>query len=83
MIIPQIAENLTGSDTLEIPHTCPVCGGETRIEQVNDVQSLYCTNPDIAIKGEVLHFYRSRDALNIDGLSRPPGKIPGKGLYLC
>ncbi|MDY2651515.1 MAG: NAD-dependent DNA ligase LigA, partial [Eisenbergiella porci] len=42
MIIPQIAENLTGSDTLEIPHTCPVCGGETRIEQVNDVQSLYC-----------------------------------------
>ena len=30
MIIPQIAENLTGSDTLEIPHTCPVCGGVTR-----------------------------------------------------
>ena len=26
MIIPQIAENLTGSDNLEIPETCPVCG---------------------------------------------------------
>ena len=26
MIIPQIAENLTGSGTLEIPSKCPVCG---------------------------------------------------------
>ena len=33
MIIPQIAENLTGSDTLEIPHTCPVCGGETTLKK--------------------------------------------------
>ena len=54
MIIPQIAENLTGSDTLEIPHTCPVCGGVTRIEQVNDVQSLYCTNPDCDAKSPSL-----------------------------
>ena len=70
MIIPQIAENLTGSDTLEIPHTCPVCGGETRIEQVNDVQSLYCTNPDCdAKKVKSFTLFVSRDALNIDGLS--------------
>ena len=40
MIIPQIAENLTGSGTVEIPDTCPVCGGKTQIRQVNDVQSL-------------------------------------------
>ena len=26
MIIPQIADNLTQSDTLEIPECCPVCG---------------------------------------------------------
>ena len=31
MIIPQIAENLTGSQTMEIPKHCPVCGGETNI----------------------------------------------------
>lgn len=40
MIIPQIAENLTCSDTLEIPKVCPVCGGPTEIRQVNEVQSL-------------------------------------------
>ena len=40
MIIPQIAENLTGSGSVEIPDTCPVCGGVTEIRQVNEVQSL-------------------------------------------
>lgn len=81
MIIPQIAENLTGSDTLEIPHTCPVCGGETRIEQVNDVQSLYCTNPDCdAKKVKSFTLFVSRDALNIDGLSEATlEKFLGKG----
>ena len=70
MIIPQIAENLTRSDTLEIPETCPVCGGPTRISQENDVQSLYCDNkvcPAKRIKSFTL--FVSRDALNIDGLS--------------
>lgn len=81
MIIPQIAENLTGSDTLEIPHTCPVCGGETRIEQVNDVQSLYCTNPDCdAKKVKSFTLFGSRDALNIDGLSEATlEKFLGRG----
>lgn len=50
MIIPQIAENLTGSDTLEIPEICPVCGGRTQIRQTNEVQSLYCTNENCAAK---------------------------------
>ncbi|MCR5339460.1 MAG: NAD-dependent DNA ligase LigA [Lachnospiraceae bacterium] len=31
MIIPQIAENLTKSDRMEIPDTCPACGGRTKI----------------------------------------------------
>ena len=81
MIIPQIAENLTGSDTLEIPHTRPVCGGETRIEQVNDVQSLYCTNPDCdAKKVKSFTLFVSRDALNIDGLSEATlEKFLGRG----
>ena len=70
MIIPQIAENLTRSDTLEIPAVCPVCGQPTQIRQVNDVQSLYCNNPDCdAKKIKAFTLFVSRDALNVDGLS--------------
>lgn len=70
MIIPQIAENLTRSSRLEIPGSCPVCGQEARIVCENDVESLYCMNPECAakkIKGFTL--FVSRDAMNIDGLS--------------
>ena len=70
MIIPQIGENLTKSGVKDIPEICPACGGKTVIEKVNDVESLYCRNPECpakAIKGFTL--FVSRDALNIDGLS--------------
>lgn len=70
MIIPQIHENLTESDSVEIPEACPVCGGRTEIRQVNDVQSLYCTNPECAAKKiKAFTLFVSRDALNMDGLS--------------
>ena len=70
MIIPQIAENLTNSDNVEIPCTCPVCGGETQIRAVNDVQSLYCMNPECdAKKLKSFVLFVSRDAMNIDGMS--------------
>lgn len=70
MIIPQIAENLTGSDTLPIPEFCPVCGKETMIKKENDTGTLYCTNPDCdAKKIKSFTLFVSRDALNIDGLS--------------
>lgn len=70
MIIPQIAENLTQSDTMEIPAFCPVCGGGTQIKAVNEVQSLYCTNPKCdAKKIKSFTLFVSRDAMNIDGLS--------------
>ena len=70
MIIPQIAENLTQSDTLEIPSVCPVCGQATQVRQVNDVQSLYCGNPECdAKKIKAFTLFVSRDALNVDGLS--------------
>lgn len=70
MIIPQIAENLTQSDNVEIPEVCPVCGGKTQIKAINDVQSLYCTNPDcVAKKIKSFSLFVSRDAMNIDGLS--------------
>lgn len=70
MIIPQIAENLTESNDLEIPCCCPVCGGATKIEEINEVQTLYCTNPDCdAKKVKAFALFVSRDAMNIDGLS--------------
>ena len=81
MIIPQIAENLTGSDTLEIPEHCPACGGKTECRQVADAMSLYCTNPDCAAKKiKSFALMVSRDALNIDGLSEATlEKFIGKG----
>ena len=70
MIIPQIADNLTRSGVKHIPEHCPVCGGPTKIRQINDVKSLYCTNPDCqAKKIKSFTLFVSRDALNIDGLS--------------
>ena len=70
MIIPQIAENLTMSDSLEIPEECPACGGKTEIKQVNEVQSLYCTNPECSAKKiKAFTLFVSRDALNMEGLS--------------
>ena len=81
MIIPQIAENLTRSGVKDIPTCCPACGGATKIEMVNDVESLYCRNQDCpakAIKGFTL--FVSRDAMNIDGLSEATlEKFIGKG----
>ena len=70
MIIPQIGENLTRSGTVEIPVHCPVCGGDTRINDSNGVETLYCTNPDCqAKKIKAFTLFVSRDAMNIDGLS--------------
>ena len=70
MIIPQIAENLTRSGRLEIPSVCPVCQKEARVIKTNDVESLYCMNPDCqAKKIKSFTLFVSRDAMNIDGLS--------------
>ena len=70
MIIPQIAENLTRSNNLKIPEICPVCGQEARVIRENDVESLYCMNPDcVAKKIKAFTLFVSRDAMNIDGLS--------------
>lgn len=76
MIIPQIAENKTGSDTVVIPDTCPCCGGKTKIvSNLNAstgkyIETLYCSNNDCPAKhiGAFEQFV-SRDAMNIIGLS--------------
>lgn len=70
MIIPQIANNLTRSGACPIPQSCPVCGENTSIRKMNEVEALYCENPDCqAKKIKAFTLFVSRDALNIDGLS--------------
>ena len=71
MIIPQIAAVKKNQDSfVEIPKFCPVCGQKTQIRCQNDVESLYCTNPDCQAKQvKSFELLVSRDALNIDGMS--------------
>ena len=69
-IIPQIRENLTKSDALEIPSVCPVCGCQTEIQKDNESEVLICTNPSCKTKliKRLSHFV-SRKGMDIDGLS--------------
>lgn len=70
MIIPQIAENLTRSSNLPIPDICPACGQEAKVIRENEVEALYCMNPECAAKKiKAFTLFVSRNAMNIDGLS--------------
>lgn len=70
MIIPQIADNLTQSNSLAIPNKCPVCNHEARIISSNDVKYLYCMNDFCPAKlVKRLSQFTSRNAMNIEGLS--------------
>ena len=70
MIIPQVYENFTKSNTEKIPDVCPACGSQTTVKKDNDSKVLLCTNPDCQIKHiKQYALMASRDALNIDGLS--------------
>ncbi|MGL5259159.1 MAG: NAD-dependent DNA ligase LigA [Lachnospiraceae bacterium] len=70
MIIPQINENLTRSNTLIIPEVCPACGQKTSIKQVSEAETLFCSNESCPIKkSKSFELFVSRDAMNIDGLS--------------
>jgi DNA ligase (NAD+) len=70
MIIPQIADNLTRSNTAEIPQKCPVCEEPTEIISENESKSLFCGNSmcKAQLVQSLTHF-ASRDAMNIEGLS--------------
>ena len=81
MIIPQIAENLTGSDSIELPERCPVCGGPTSVHESLGTQTLFCDNPECTAK-KIKSFtqFVSRDAMNMEGLSEMTlEKFIGKG----
>lgn len=70
MIIPQIASNITKSNNIEIPKTCPVCNHQTIIKENNHIKYLYCENEYCQAKliKRLSHFV-SRNAMNIEGIS--------------
>lgn len=82
MIIPQIAENLTRSGTVQPVSFCPVCKEPTSIHNENGVEVLFCENKKcLAKKRKAISLFVSRDAMNIDGMSEATiEKLMEKGL---
>lgn len=70
MIIPQIRDNLTRSNTWVLPDKCPNCGGNVEVHNDNGSKTLHCANQNCSAKllGKLTHF-ASKNAANIDGLS--------------
>ena len=71
MIIPQIAENLTKSNTYSLPDTCPSCG-EKLIKRTTrgGIRELYCPNEEcIARNAQKIARFCDKSAMNIRGLS--------------
>ena len=70
MVIPKVDDNLTRSNTLIIPDTCPCCGSKAEIKYTDNSKFLMCTNPNCSAKllAKFTHFV-SRNCANIDGLS--------------
>ena len=80
MIIPQIAsaEKINPDSShypdlpfIELPKTCPICGGETAIRENNDSKFLVCTSPTCPGKliNRLDHFC-GKKGLDIKGLSK-------------
>lgn len=70
MVIPKIDDNLTRSNTLATPDTCPCCGSRTEVRHTDNSKFLMCVNPNCSAKtlAKFTHFV-SRNCVNIDGLS--------------
>lgn len=71
MIIPQIAENVTQSNTYRLPMFCPCCGEPlTVITSSGGTNFLYCNNSECPSRlvQKFVHFCE-KTRMNIDGLS--------------
>ncbi len=70
MVIPKVHDNLTRSNTWQLPNKCPCCGGNVEIHNENGSKTLHCNNPDCSAKllGKLVHFC-SKNAINIEGMS--------------
>lgn len=70
MVIPKIDDNLTRSNTLVIPDTCPCCGAKAEIKYTDNSKFLMCSNPNCSAKLLAkFTYFVSRNCANIDGLS--------------
>ena len=71
MIIPQIAENLTRSNTYKLPDTCPSCGEKLVARTTKGgIRELYCPNSEcIARNAQKIARFCDKSAMNIKGLS--------------
>lgn len=70
MIIPQVSENLTKSNKIDIIDRCPVCNSKLKIHDNNGVKTLHCENEDCPVKHiKSFENFVSRDAMNIEGIS--------------
>lgn len=71
MIIPQITENLTKSDTYRMIVSCPECGGFLVRSEVGNGSQTVCENKDCPGRHlERFTYFVSKDAMDIKGLSR-------------
>ena len=68
-IIPQITENLTKSDSYELPTICPYCGNKLRLEGKTSLELVcdneYCSEQQVLKINHML----SKNALDIKGIS--------------
>ena len=69
-IIPKVHDNLTRSNTWELPNKCPNCGGNVEVHNENGSKTLHCINDNCSAKllGKLVHFC-SKNAINIEGMS--------------
>lgn len=76
MIIPQIQKNeelnaeVLGPE-IHLPTTCPVCGGEVKLEETDNSLVLKCMNP--ACQGKLINrldHFSGKKGLDINGLSK-------------
>jgi DNA ligase (NAD+) len=71
MIIPQLAENITRSGTLQYPEKCPCCGSKLVIRSSESgTRLLYCDEPTCPAKliRKFVHFC-GKTRMNIPGIS--------------
>lgn len=70
MIIPKIQDNLTRSNTYQIPKVCPSCGAQAEIHKTNNSEILYCSNEYCPSKklSRMVNFV-GKSGMDIEGLS--------------
>ena len=71
MIIPQIAENKTMSNTFVLPMTCPCCGEPLSVKKTSGgIRQLFCGNPHCAAKlVQKFDHFCEKTRMGIEGLS--------------